>query len=251
MFLLERFHEFYREVLSLKERVKEDAYALEEVRRRLTFLLERQALEAGRGGGDFGLEVYRRAQYAMAALADEIFLHLPWSGQEAWRNRLLEAHFFGSHRAGEELFERMDRLVQDSDAAYRELGRVYLAVLALGFQGRYRNDPEAPRKIEEHRSRLFRFIFGRDPEAIRGQARLMPEAYAATLDEGRTSTLPHLKPWIWAMVAVVLLWIAGGHLLWRSVLTDIRPLVDEILSQEDAPPGTVAAVEAGREGGRP
>lgn len=246
MFLLDRFHEFYREVLRLKERVKEDAYALEEVRRSLTFLLERQALEAGRGGGDFGLEVYRRAQYAMAALADEIFLHLPWSGQEAWRNRLLEAHFFGSHRAGEELFERIEKLVQDSDASYRELGRVYLAVLALGFQGRYRNDPEAPARLQVHRERLFRFIYGRDPEAVRGQARLMPEAYAATLDEGRTSTLPHLKPWIWALVLVTVLWIAGGHLLWRSVVRDVRPLVEEILSQPEP-----AAEEIAAKGRRP
>jgi type VI secretion system protein ImpK len=248
MFLLDRFQEFYREVLRLKERVKEDPYALEEVRRSLTFLLERQALEAGRGGGDFGLEVYRRAQYAMAALADEIFLHLPWSGQEAWRNRLLEAHFFGSHRAGEELFERIEKLVQDSDAAYRELGRVYLSVLALGFQGRFRNDPEAPRKLQEYRERLFRFIFGRDPEAVRGQARLVPEAYAATLDEGRTSTLPHLKPWIWALVLVTVLWIAGGHLLWRSVLADIRPLVDEILRQDVPDEGIQASVAT--EGGQ-
>lgn len=254
MFLLDRFQDFYREVLRLKQSVGQgnwvfDAQAAQSapvtsavtpvedlsptaVWRTLLALLERQALEASRSGGDFALEVYRRAQYAMAALADEVFLHLDWPGREAWRSNLLESRLFGSHRAGEELFERIEELLHDRDNVYSELARVYLTVLALGFQGKFRGHPEAERELESYRRRLFRFIFGRDPQAVRGDERLMPEAYASTLDEGSGSTLPHLKPWVWALILLVALWLGGGHLIWRSTLSGLRPLVTEILGAE-------------------
>ena len=90
MFLLDRFQDFYREVLRLKQSVGQGNWVFDgqaqpgqppvedlsptAVWRTLLSLLERQALEASRSGGDFALEVYRRSQYAMAALADEVFL---------------------------------------------------------------------------------------------------------------------------------------------------------------------------------
>jgi type VI secretion system protein ImpK len=257
MFLLDRFQDFYREVLRLKQSVGHGTWVFDSkggaaedlsptaVWRTLLSLLERQALDASRSGGDFALEVYRRAQYSMAALADEVFLHLDWSGREAWRSHLLESRLFGSHRAGEELFERVEELLHDRDNVYGELARVYLTVLALGFQGKYRGHPEAERELESYRRRLFRFIFGRDPQAVRGEERLIPEAYASTLDEGSGSTLPYLKPWIWAMLLIVALWVGGSHLLWQSALSGLRPLVTEILSRgapaPAAAPGTPAA----------
>lgn len=256
MFLLDRFQEFYREVLRLKQSVGHGNWVFDgqpgqpggppedlsptAVWRTLLALLERQALEASRSGGDFALEVYRRAQYAMAALADEVFLHLDWPGREAWRKNLLESRLFGSHRAGEELFERMEELLRDRDNVYGELARVYLTVLALGFQGKYRGHPEAERELESYRRRLFRFIFGRDPRAVRGDERLMPEAYAATLDEGTGTTLPHLRPWVWALILLVALWLGGGHLIWRSTVSDLQPLVTEVLGVEDEAPAAEA-----------
>lgn len=261
MFLLDRFQDFHREVLLLRERVSQGAWVFDAERaaapapavgqlvetaptavwRSLLTLLERQALEAGRNGGDFALEVYRRAQYAMAALADEVFLNLDWAGREAWRDHLLEARLFGSHRAGEELFERIEELLRDRDTVYGELARVYLTVLALGFQGKYRGRPDGERELDSYRRRLFRFIFGREPQAVTagggGGERLVPQAYASTLDEGSRTTLPHLKPWLWAMVLLTVLWIAGGHLLWRSTVAGLEPLVDEILSQSGSAGG--------------
>lgn len=252
MFLLDRFQDFYREVLRLRESVSQGAWVFDAERsaapsaqntpggdtaptavwRTLLTLLERQALEAGRSGGDFALEIYRRAQYAMAALADEVFLNLDWAGREAWRDHLLEARLFGSHRAGEELFERIEELLRDRDTVYGELARVYLTVLALGFQGRYRGQPDGERELDSYRRRLFRFIFGRDPQTVTpggGGERLVPQAYASTLDEGARSTLPHLKPWLWAVALLTVLWIAGGHLLWRGTVAGLEPLVDEVL----------------------
>src|SRR5262245_45366266 len=114
MFLIDKFQQFHAEVIRLKARVTAGAWVFEgeqtaglgesaakesptAVWRRLVSLLERQSLDAAQQGGDFAVEIYRRAQYAMAALADEIFLHVDWAGRESWRDHLLEAKFFGSH----------------------------------------------------------------------------------------------------------------------------------------------------------
>src|SRR6185436_2116137 len=99
----------------------------------------------------------------------------------------------------EELFERIEALLRESDVVYADLGRVYLMVLGLGFQGKFRGRDDAKPALEAYRRRLFRFVFGRDPEAVRGRDRLVPQAYLATLTEGTGGTLPHLKPWLWAI----------------------------------------------------
>lgn len=261
MFLLDRFQDFYREVLRLKHSVGQGSWVFDAqpgqdrlaagtagtagatedisptaVWRTLLALLERQALEASRSGGDFALEVYSRAQYAMAALADEVFLHLDWPGREAWKSNLLEARLFDSHRAGEELFKRIDELLRERDNAYVELGRVYLMVLALDFQGKFRGHPEAGRQLEDYRRKLFRFIFGRDPEAVRGDKRLIQEAYDSTLDERVGTTLPHLKPWVWSLVLLIVLWLAGGHLLWRFTIAGLEKRVTEVLDVKGEAP---------------
>lgn len=245
MFLIEKFHQFHAEVVRLRTNIADATWAFDRaaatgtaaaaadaspsaVWRRLLAVLERQELDAGREGGDFGAEIYRRAQYAMAVLADEIFLNFEWPGREAWRHNLLESKLFGSHRAGEELFERIEQILRDRDNMYTELARVYLMVLALGFQGKYRGEPDADVAIEAYRRRLFRFIFSRDPLAVRGSEPVMPQAYAATLDEGRGQQLAYLRPWIWAMVLVVALWLAGSHWLWKSATAEIEPLMEEI-----------------------
>jgi type VI secretion system protein ImpK len=240
MFLIDAFQQFYGEVIRLKERLSGGTWSADEaadrandvtpngIWRKLLSILERQALEAGREGGDFGVELYRKAQYAMAALADETFLHLDWVGREAWRQHLLESRLFDSHNAGDQLFDRMDELLRDRDSLHMELARVYLMVLALGFQGKYRGKPGAEEEVASYRRRLFRFIFSRDPEAVRGNDSLVPQAYAETLDVPRAVQLPYLKPWIWAMVLIVVLWVGIAHLMWESSIRQLQPYVEQI-----------------------
>ena len=250
MFLIEKFQQFHAEVIRLKARVTAGAWVFQgeetaglaesvaresptAVWRRLVSLLERQSLDAGHQGGDFAVDIYRRAQYAMAALADEIFLHVDWVGRESWRDHLLEAKFFGTHRAGEELFERIEDLLHDRDALFAELARVYLMVLGLGFQGRYRGKPDAEETIAVYRRRLFRFIFSRDPQAVHGNQYVVPQAYTATLDEAIATELPYLRPWVWAIVAAVVLWIGGSFAIWKYSIADLVPIIARIETMEE------------------
>lgn len=246
MFLIDKFRQFYGEVLRLRGRVREGSWAFQGdgtvggaaeepqesplgVWRKLVAVLEQQSLDADREGGEFGIQLYRLAQYAMAAMADEVFINLQWVGRNDWREHLLEAKFFGTHRAGNELFDRIDALLKERDTLYGELARVYLMVLALGFEGKYRDHPEGQKRIEAYRRRLFGFVYAREPRVLQGGDRVMPQAYSVTLDGAAVSKLPYLKPWIWTIVLVIVVWIAGAHLIWRNAVSHIEKNVDVIV----------------------
>lgn len=249
MFVTEKFQQFHAELMRLQERLRGgdmfDADAAEPrgaavlstsaTWRRVISTLERHESEAMRQGGALAVEHYKRAQYAMAALADEIFLNLDWPGREAWRQNLIEAKLFGTHRAGEEMFERIDELLRDRDgtSGNAEIARVFISVLALGFQGRLRGRPDAEQEIETIRRRLYRFVYNHDPRVVRGREAVVPQTYAPTLNRPRVE-LPYLKPWIWAIVAITALWIGGSHLIWTRAVTEISPLVDRILGTTPA-----------------
>ena len=57
-------------------------------------------------------DVYRDAQYAMAALADEqLLLEVDWSGRSAWLDLMLESALFDTRIAGVRFYRLIDRLL--------------------------------------------------------------------------------------------------------------------------------------------
>jgi len=273
-FLLTQFREFYREVARLKRTVEyaapvssaeeaavtatvaaavaggppveapepaatEAGPAVSGVWQHLLSLLERQALEAGQGGA-FAYEVYREAQYVMAALADEVFLHLEWEGKSSWP--LLESRLFQSHVAGEEIFVRLDRLLQRRDPFYLDLAAVYFMALSLGFRGKYRGHED--RERIEYRRRLFQMIYRRDPKLFTATAPLFPQAYQYTLDKSDVKKLPAQWTWMWLIAAVLILWIAFAQYSWSAATSRVSCLICEALQHNcvcDAGPSDGAA----------
>lgn len=236
-FLLGQFREFYaaaararREVLTGPAAAGEGADPAAEVGARLTTLLETQALDAKRKGGDYGAAYYREAQYVMAALADDMFLSLDWPGREAWKSRLLEYRLFGTKVAGEQFFRKLDALLAERDPAAAELAALFLLALSQGFRGRHRGD-EASGVLERYRRELFSFIYHRDPALEESGKELFPEACAAVFGEAEGRRLPHLRKWfaILALVALVLLVISHG--LWLNVSADLAAVLDKILGR--------------------
>jgi type VI secretion system protein ImpK len=239
--LLVQFREFYAEVIRLKSRLQRTGGASgptlqpEEgpeavgsaayVSRRLLSLLEQQSLEMGRSGGAFGSEVYREAQYVMAALADEAFLHLDWEGKKHWP--LLEFELFQSHTAGEAFFDKLDRLLWRRDPVYQDLAAVYLLALSLGFQGKFRGEDDGG-QIDSYRHRLFSMIYGREPELLEESTHLFPQAYLHTLHTGRGRRLPDPRGWWLLLAAVVILWVVVSHGLWVHLTSDLHTAVGQI-----------------------
>jgi type VI secretion system protein ImpK len=186
----------------------------------LLSVLERQALNAGQHGGEYGAVFYREAQYVMAALGDEIFLHLPWDGRAAWRDNLLESKLFQSHIAGDRLFEKLERVLQERDPVYADVAVVYLMALALGFRGKYR-DRDDGGQLQAYRQQLFTFIFRRHPELLSDTKRLFPDAYDHTLTDGQVITLADAWKWTAVLGLLAVLWLGTSYGVWRQLTGEL------------------------------
>src|SRR2546423_9340968 len=238
--LLSQFREFYQELARLKALAinpvsslaqliegesRDPAVQAEDIWQRLLTLLERQAERASRSGGAFGFEVYREAQYVMAALADEFFLNENWPGKQKWL--LLETRLFRSSAAGEVLFKKLDLLLLQRDPVYVDLATVYFFALSLGFQGKFRgNDPQ--NQLDHYKRQLFAMIFRQNPELLEKGNYLFQQTYSHTLAEGKLSKLHHPRNWFLLFAAIILAWLAVSHTLWLHVTGPIDQQINEI-----------------------
>ena len=148
--VFEQFRAFWREVDALRTMALSPSmappaspgtmvlvHAPTAVRDRLLAALRSQDAELSRSINGKALGYYREAQYAMVAVADEVFVRLAWNGATYWASNLLETERFATRRAGQAVFERIDGLLERADPDDKELAAVYLTALALGFQGKY------------------------------------------------------------------------------------------------------------------
>ena len=256
-FLVNQFRDFYCEVIRWKERAVRDpqafrppasaaAPAVNEVVaatiwQSLVELLERQAVAVRRSGGEFAAEVFKEAQYAMAALADEVFIYLDWRGRAEWQENLLEQRLFGTHRAGDVIFERIERILRARDPLDADLAKVYLMVLALGFLGRHRRSADGQARVDTYRRQLYAFITNEDPDAPREAKPLFPEAYTSTLEVGEGRRLIPASRWFLGIALLLILWVAVSHQLWKGLITNMEPIVQRILVDDGTvgrPPST-------------
>jgi len=266
-FLLVQFREFYQEVVRWKRLVAREGAALSAVAsagapagalvvvaspgpmigsgsgatiaqatvgQALLGLLNRQEAEVRRTGGEYASAIYRRAQYVMAALADETFLYLDWPGREAWRTNLLEYKLFQSYRAGEEVFRRIEALLSTRDPAESDLARVYLMTLALGFRGKLRG-PEGEARVDTYRRDLYTFLSNRDPGTPREPHSLFQAAYQSNFESaGASRRLSASRRWLLGGLLLALLWIIVSHRVWIGITEDLWPLVDRINQAQPA-----------------
>lgn len=195
---------------------------------RLISLFERQEAHAWRFGGTYGAEFYKEAQYVMVALADETFLNTEWEGRRHWVSNLLETKLFQSHVAGELFFQKLERLLQDRDPVYRDLGAVYLMALSLGFRGKYRGGREDAGRLLDYRRRLFSFVFRREPDLEDETRRLFPETYYHTMREEVRRKLPNPRAWIILLCAAVLAYVAITHAVWVNLTGRLAEANDRI-----------------------
>jgi len=238
--LLTQFREFYQELARLKaiainpvaaisqdgpDDQHEPLVQVHDLWQKLLTLLEAQAERASRSGGAFGFEVYREAQYMMAALADEFFLNENWPGRQGWP--LLETRLFRSAAAGEVIFKKLDLLLLQRDPVYLDLAAVYFFALSLGFQGKFRgNDPQ--NQLGRYKHQLFAMIFRQNPELLQKGNRLFSQTYLHTLAEGKALKLPHPRKWVLLFACIVVVWLVFSHLLWTHLTAPINQHLDDI-----------------------
>ena len=113
-----------------------DANALRARALELKSRFERESGEQGFAAADVD-----DAVFAMVAFLDQTVLNSTGPARDAWIGRPLQLELYGRQLAGEEFFERLDRLRHEREARIEAL-EVYCCCLAFGFAGRYLLNPD-------------------------------------------------------------------------------------------------------------
>ena len=148
--------------------------------------------------------------FAIAALLDEIAMSLP-DMRPTWAAAPLQATRWGTNNAGVEFFERLGRVRQGPKAVLA----TYVAVLGIGFQGRFAL-PGADRYALAQLRRQLSMEIGIDPDRDRQGGVLV----AARPDAGPSSLLPK-DPWwrsVWLGQLLSLATLVGGALALALIL---------------------------------
>jgi type VI secretion system protein ImpK len=203
-------------------------------------LIELQSLEAGRLAGKGNVELELRARFLKAALADEMMLRSDWAGRVHWRHVLVEATLFRTAHAGQQVFADIDQLLTERDPARRPLARLYLYLLALGFQGRYRGG-DGLGALLEYRRALFQFAWQRAPGMRGADAVLSEQPYASTLSFDNRARLarPSRGVVVWLAVMLAVLVLSQGLWVWQSA--PVRAALDTNAAGDSAAAGAPGA----------
>jgi type VI secretion system protein ImpK len=200
--LLACFFEFWEEVENLRRRVQspgggEDTFlpAAAGGREHLADVLRGQRAALAHPQAAITPPQLDETQYVMAATVDELFIGMNWDGAEGWTMRPLEVELFGTRRAGDEIFARIDRLTSGFAPVDTEMATVYLTALELGFKGRHADDPAT---LDACEARLRKLV-GRRPPAM---GPLVPACYDHTTVAGSGLRLPRSRLW-WSTAAVI------------------------------------------------
>ena len=244
--LLAQLRQFYRELMRIKYALHAGArsFAVEDGEERqqdpvvlahhhLKAYLERLYVGATRSGGIYSPELYREAQYVMAALADEVLLYMTeWAGRAQWTDNLLEMALFQTRIAGERIFDNIDALVARGTAANADLAAVYLVMLSLGFRGKYRAIADQS-ALRQYRRALRQIVERHGPLRFEHALPVFGDAYAHTLDEGRPVRLPHLRPWIMAIAAAVVAYLVIQQVIWSRGTADVETVLQSPVVQQE------------------
>jgi type VI secretion system protein ImpK len=249
--LLDAFRELYAEVTASVAALRgPEPPAPEAVKQRLLNVLTRQAADAADHLGDHERAEFDEAQYVMVAMADEALLQLDWPGREAWARRPLEADSrFGTHVAGERVFDRLDEIAKNRVPVSGDLLSVYLAALSLGFQGRYRVEPSAA-EIARFRRDLVRELRRQEPRMVAPVEDLCAEAARGVRDKEPRRGLSSLRDGLLPLLAVICGMLVIGHALWFYRTNDVRDRLDQIEGQRRAALDMLKRVERERQDAR-
>ena len=253
-FITKYFEDFYSEVIRFKDIVLSQSFvptqptdteeeqtpaekaaqsfatevpAPERIISSLVETLNNQSIDSARYGGEFAEKYYNEAQFVMAALADEIFLHIDWPGKKYWENNLIESRLYNTHLAGETFFKRLDEFLKLRDPSRSDIAMIYLLALGLGFKGKYRG-PADKGKIAGYKRELFIFINHRDPTLFNLNAHMFPDAYLHTLEGGSVQYLNDWRPWVIIFLSILAAMIITSIAVWSYNTSKTNELMNSI-----------------------
>lgn len=169
----------------------------------------------------------QEALYVFITLADEIMINLSWHGADYWRQNCLETKIFQTQVGGEKIFTQINTLLKINDPLQRELARIYLLSLSLGFQGRFREQDN--HQILSYKQQLFSFIYRRSPSLAEGtHDNLLDDSLMSVFTESPTKGLPDIRPWSLAALSVLLIYLFVSYGIWTIISQDLHEVLQGI-----------------------
>jgi type VI secretion system protein ImpK len=138
-------------------------------------------------------------RYALCTLLDECASSTPWGGSGAWSSHSLLVLFHNESWGGEKVFQLMSKLAQDVPR-HRNLLELMYALLALGFEGRYRVIDNGRAQLDSVRERLAQLLQKHTPTVDK---ELSPHWVGAPAGDARLRD--GLPVWVVAAGAALLL----------------------------------------------
>ncbi len=131
--------------------------------------------------GLFPHEDYDQARFMICAWVDESILASKWQHRAQWQREQLQRLYYNTTEAGEEVFDRLNRLAFDK----KEVRELYYLCLSLGFKGRFLK-PEDEYLLEQLQTSNLKLLLGGTPQVpTLEKGDLFPEAYpSGTADIG-------------------------------------------------------------------
>jgi type VI secretion system protein ImpK len=141
------------------------------------------------------------AKYAIVALMDETVLSVPGACRDYWISRPMQLDYFGDNIAGQEFYNKLQKLLLQPENKKDVLEAYYLC-LALGFEGKYKiADPAERFAIMDDLGRKLRRT------RIRVSAELSPHGKRAETSAKRSTAF--LFPlWLSGVIAAAI--VAGA-----------------------------------------
>lgn len=233
-----QFRDFYGVLRRAVEAVRgvpdgEAAAVAQALSNQLLQLIELHTLEARRTGGKAAMDTENDARFLKAALADELLLSTDWAGRNHWHHVLLEANLFRTSQAGDKVFQEIEQILSAREPAQRNLARLYLYALSLGFQGRYRGTGNLE-PLQDFRRELYEFIYQRAADLQGRDKTLSERAYASTLSYLVARRLPALSRWWVGLALILAAMLALSQLLWMWYSWPVRHSLDSSVAAAPA-----------------
>jgi type VI secretion system protein ImpK len=241
---VQQFRRFYRDLFDIKQYIESgrwndlstspspDSVALPDGAAARAIFTRLYRAISGQGFGSRGRDRGNGAPvdvgYVMAAVADEVLLHGPaWPGQEAWSATLLEEALYGSRIAGERIFRTAHDLVESQPRRSGVAVSILLALM-LGFRGRYHGTDDCG-EIGALKERLFGVIFQLPYPVQIDFETLLSDGVNSPLNQASVRVLPSLRPWLMAILLIILAYIALSDALWRDAASPILATSERII----------------------
>ncbi len=236
----EHCREWRQVASSVEELYRQAAETSGNLVRRLGYLLSGKL-------GDVESAKVAQVQYAFVAIVDETLLYESWPAQALWHENPLEYRLFGSRNAGEQVPDRIERLLRDKEPLMCDLAAVYLTCLELGFRGRLRADDD---RWRQWCRQLFAFAYGYDPDYRHVDDLLRQASLPPPLRLPPQKQLPDSHK-LWLVLAAGFLLLLG---LSQALWLDIEGRLEDSLVISESRSGRIAdhpATESGSDAGAP